>query len=154
VTVDGDLAIADLAEGAGVLPRHAHGGRALLGKAGVVEDQGSIAFGRQGQQVLHTLLVEVVFVPGHDGEQALEGLFGGARDDRRQRVAVLVGMFGEHAREVAFQGVGSLGTGEVDVEGAEKLVQRRHRFARRERYTFGGLHTSLYARSPQVTKPY
>src|SRR5436190_16404269 len=63
-------------------------------------------------------------------------------------------MLGQHPREVTFQGVCGLGTGEVDVEGAQKLVQRRHRLARRERYSFCRLHTSLYARPRQVTKPY
>jgi len=42
----------------------------------------------------------------------------------------------------------------VDVEGAQKIVQRRHRFARRERDSLCCLHTSLYARPPQMTKPY
>jgi len=154
VAVDGDLAVADLAQGAGVLPGHAHGGAALLGEAGVVEDQGGVALRGQGQQVLDALPVQVVLVPAHGGEQPLEGLLGSAGDDLSEGVAVLVGVLGQHPREVAVQGVGGLGTGEVDVEGAQELVQRRHRLARRERYSFCRLHTSLYARSRQVTKPY
>ena len=126
MAVDSHLAIANLAQRAGVLPRHANGGLALLGEAGVVEDQGRIALGGQVPQILDALLVEIVVVPGHGREQALQGLFGGARDDSGNGVAVLVGMFGEHPGEVAFQGVGGLGTGEVDVEGTQKLVQCRH----------------------------
>src|SRR5205823_4336016 len=129
-------------------------GLALLGEAGVVEDQGGVALGGQGQQILNALSVEVVLVPAHGREQSLEGLLGSAGDDLGEGVAVLVGMLGQHPREVTFQGVCGLGTGEVDVEGAQKLVQRRHRLARRERYSFCRLHTSLYARPRQVTKPY
>jgi hypothetical protein len=33
--------MADLPQGAGVLPSHAHGTAALLGKAGVIEEEGS-----------------------------------------------------------------------------------------------------------------
>src|SRR5262249_50087603 len=148
----GDLAVAELAQGAGVLPGHAHGGVALLGEAGVVEDQGGVALGGQGQQALDALSVEVVLVPAHGGEQSLEGLLGSAVDDLGEGVAVLVGMLGQHPGEVAFQGVGGLGAGEVDVEGAQELVQRRHRLARRERYSFCRLHTSIIRPSTSSNK--
>ena len=49
MAVDGDLAIADLAQGAGVLPAHADGALPLLGEAGVVEEQDPIALGGQGE---------------------------------------------------------------------------------------------------------
>src|SRR5262249_44294623 len=77
---------------------------------------------------------------------------GSAGDDLGEGVAVLVGMLGQHPGEVAFQGVGGLGAGEVDVEGAQELVQRRHRLARRERYSFCRLHTSIIRPSTSSNK--
>ena len=76
VAVDGDLAVAGLAQGAGVLPGDADGALALLGEAGVVEDQDAVALGGQGEQALDALAVEVVLVPG-DGRSAGPG--GAAR---------------------------------------------------------------------------
>jgi hypothetical protein len=154
VAVDGDLAVADLAQGAAVLALHAGGGLALLGEAGVVDDEGGIALGVQLQHGGYTLAVEVVLVPAHGGEQPLEGLLGGVRDDGGYGVAVLVGVLGQHPGEVALQGVGRLGAGEVDVERTQELFQLRHRLRRRQRYSFGGLHTPLYARPLHLTKPY
>jgi hypothetical protein len=40
----------------------------------------------------------------------------------------------------------------MDVEGAQELVQFQERGRGRMRFSFGCLHTSLYARSPQLTK--
>ena len=98
VAVDTDLAVAALAEGAGVLALDADGALALLGEAGVVEDQDGVALGGQGEHASDPLAVEVVFVPDHVGEQALEALLGGAGDDLGDGVAVLVGVLGRAGR--------------------------------------------------------
>jgi len=69
-----DLAVADLAEGAGVLPGHAHGMLALFGEAGVVEEPGC-----PGAEVRHHLLSELpserLPIPGALADELLEGLF-------------------------------------------------------------------------------
>src|SRR5262249_6861224 len=49
VAVDGHLTVGLLAQRAAVLVLHADGAFALLGEAGVVEDQGGGAFGAQPQ---------------------------------------------------------------------------------------------------------
>ena len=116
---------------------------ALPGEAGVVEEQGGVAFGRQGPQDLDALLVQVVFVPEHGREQSLEGLLRGARDDLGDGIAVLVRVFGEHPGEVAFQGAGGLAPLEVDVEGGQELGQFRQRLRRSVREADGVLHTPL-----------
>ena len=79
----------------------------------------------------------------------LRGWKGGgnlAGNDLGQGVAVLVGVLGEHPGEVALQGVSGLGAREVDVEGTKELVQSRHRLRGSQRFSFGVLHTPLYAR--------
>jgi DNA invertase Pin-like site-specific DNA recombinase len=82
----------------------------------------------------------------------------GERDRRRlrDRIQELEGQVARGTRNLALAETPEeyRRVGAVDVEGAQELVQRRHRLARRERYSFGRLHTSLYARSRQVTKPY
>jgi hypothetical protein len=123
VAVDRDLAVADLAEGARVLAGDADGGLALLGEAGVVEDQHAVALGGEAEQSRDALAVEVVLVPGHGGEQALEALLGSAGDDLGEGVTVLVRVLGEQSGEVAFQGLRPLAPLEVDVEGGEELGQ-------------------------------
>src|SRR5207248_11628382 len=69
VAVDGDLAVAGLAQSAGVLPLDADGALALLGEAGVVEDEDGVALRGQAHQGADTLVVEVVFVEGDAGQQ-------------------------------------------------------------------------------------
>jgi hypothetical protein len=123
VAVDGDLAVADLAQGARVLAGDADGSLALLGEAGVVDDQDAVALGGQPEQARDARAVEVVLVPGHGGEQALEALLGGAGDDLGEGVAVLVRVLGEQSGEVAFEGLRALAAREVDAEGGEELGQ-------------------------------
>ena len=96
---------------------------ALLGEAGVVEDQDAVALGGQREHPLDALAVEVVLVPGHGGQQPLEALLGGAGDDLGDGVAVLVGVLGEQPGEVAFEGLRPLAPLEVDAEGGEELGQ-------------------------------
>src|SRR5271166_4414060 len=72
VAVDGDLAVAFLAQGAGVLPGDAHGALALLGEARVIEDQDAVSLAGQSEHLLDTLAVELVLVPSRGGKQALE----------------------------------------------------------------------------------
>src|SRR5512135_279595 len=90
VAIDRDLAIADLARGAGVLAGDADGAAARLGEAGVVEDQDGIALGGQFEHPPDALAVAVVLVPEHGGQGAPEALLGGAGDDLGEGVAVLV----------------------------------------------------------------
>ena len=141
MAVDGDLAVAGLAQGAGVLTRHPDGTLALLGKASVVEDQDGIALGRQLHQALDALAVEVVLVPDHSGEQALEALLRGSGDDGGDGIAVLVGVFGEQPGEVTLQGMPPLRTRKVDVERLKELGQFRQRVRRSLRDTGCRIHT-------------
>lgn len=143
VAVNGDLTVADLAQGPRILAGDADGAVALLGETGVVEDQDAVAFTGQLQQQLHALPVEVVFIPGGSGEQALESLLGGPWHRLGDGVAILVGQFGEQAGEVAFEGVGTLGAGEVHAEGSEELGQFRQRLSRSLRHARCSLHTEL-----------
>lgn len=129
VAVDGDLAIGGLAQGAGILAGDADGAPALLGEAGVVEDQHAVALGGQGEHPLAPLAVEVLLVPDHGRQQALEALLGGAGDDPGEGVAVLVGMLGEQAGGVAFQGLRPLAAPGVDAEGVEEFGQLGRRDA-------------------------
>jgi hypothetical protein len=103
------------------LPGDADGALPLLGEAGVVEDQDPIALRGQFEQAPDPLAVEVVLVPVDAGQESLEALLGGARDDLGEGVAVLVGVLGEQTGEVAFEGLGSLTPPEVDAEGSEEL---------------------------------
>ena len=152
VTVDGHLAVARLAQGAGVLPLHADGALTLLGEAGVVEDEDRVAFAGKSPQGVDALVVEVVFVEGDAGQQVVQALLVGAGDDLGEGVAVLVVVLGQQAGEVAFQGLPPLGAAEVDVERAQEFVQLRQGRGRGMRFSRGSLHTSLYARPRQLTK--
>src|SRR5271165_785719 len=81
MAVDGDLAVGGLVQGVRVLAGEADRTAALLGEAGVVEDQHGVALGGQLEHPPDALAVEVVLVPGHGGHQPLEPLLGGAGDD-------------------------------------------------------------------------
>jgi hypothetical protein len=59
VAVDRDLAVGGLAQRAGVLASDADGALALLGEAGVVDDQDAVALGGQAEQSLDALAVIV-----------------------------------------------------------------------------------------------
>ena len=143
MAVDADLAVAALAEGAGVLPLDADGALALLGEAGVIEDQDGIALGGQGEHPPDPLAVEVVLVPGHLGEQALEALLGGAGDDLGDGVAILVGLLGQQPGEVAFEGGGALAAGEVDAERLQEPASSGSG-VRAERGAFGSYSCPFY----------
>ena len=121
MAVDRDLTVAGLAQRAGVLAGDADGAAALLGKAGIVEDQDGVALGGEGEQALDASAIEVVLVPVDGRQEALEALFGGARDDLGQSVAILVGVLGQQPGEVAFEALGSLAAVEVDTKGSEEL---------------------------------
>jgi len=99
-----------------------------------------------------TLVVEVVFIEGDVGEQLVQPLLAGVGDDLGEGIAVFVGVFGEQSGEVTLEGLSPLGAAEVDMEGTEELVQFRQSRRGCMRLSFGYLHTSLYARSDQVTK--
>jgi len=148
VAVDRDLTVAGLAQGAGVLAGDAHGALALLGEAGIVEDQDAVALAGQPEHVLDALTVEVILVPVDRRQEALEALLGGAGDDMSESVAVLVGMLGEQSGEVAFEGLGSLAPLEVDAEGGEELGQFGQRGAGSVRDS-GSLHTRSAAKVQQ-----
>ncbi len=81
MAVDGDLAVAGLTQGAGVLPGHPDGAAALLGEAGIIEDQHAVPLAGQAEHRLDALAIEVVFVPVDAGQEPLESLLGGAGDD-------------------------------------------------------------------------
>ena len=95
VTVDGNLAVAGLAQGARVLPLHADGALALLGEAGVVEDEDGVAFAGKLHEGADALIVEVVVVEGDAGQQVVQALLAGVGDDLGDGIAVFVGVFGE-----------------------------------------------------------
>jgi hypothetical protein len=143
VAGDGDLAVGRLAEGAGVLTGDADGAFALLGEAGVIEDQHAVTLGRQSEETFDPLAVQVLLIPGHGGQQALETLLGGAGDDLGEGVAVRVGVLGEQAGEVAFQGGRPLAAGEVDTEGGEELGEF-WQWGTGSVWDSGGLHNPFY----------
>src|SRR5262249_60929829 len=101
VTVDGDLAVGGLAQGAGVLPLDAHRAVALLGEAGVVEDEDRVPLRGQAHQGADALVVEVVLVEGDAGKQVVQALLAGAGDDLGDGVAVLVVVLGQKPGQVA-----------------------------------------------------
>lgn len=96
----GDLAVGNLAHGAGVLAGHADAVGALLDKAGVIEDQHAIARGVEGSQAGHAVPVDRLVVPAHRGEQALKGLVRARGNDRGQGFAVFGGMLAQQAGDV------------------------------------------------------
>ncbi len=71
--VDGDLTVSDFAKCSSVLASDADRRLALLGKAGVVDDQRAVAFGVHLEHRLDSLSVDVG-VPGRVGEELLESL--------------------------------------------------------------------------------
>jgi hypothetical protein len=152
VTVDSDLAVAGLAQGARVLAFDANRGLALLGEASVVEDQDGIPLCGQLHQGTDAMVVEVVLVEGDASQQVVQTLLVGAGDDLGDGVAILVLVLSQQSRQVAFQGLPPLGAAEVNVERPQELVQFRQRCRRRMRLSFCCLHTSLYARSRQLTQ--
>ena len=89
---------------------------ALLGEAGVVEDQHAVPFAGELEHRLDALAVEVLLVPVDAGHEPLESLLGGAGDDLGEGIAVLVGVLGEQSGEVAFQGLAALAPPEMDAE--------------------------------------
>ena len=119
---DGDLAVAGFAQRARVLALHPGRRAALLGKAGIVEDQDAVPLGGQRQQVREARPVERLLVPGQRGQEMLQPLLGGAGDDGGQRVAVLVGVLGEESRAVAFQRPGTGALPKVQREAGQILV--------------------------------
>src|SRR4051812_21081661 len=72
----GDLAVGLLPQGAAILPLDADGMLALLGKAGVVEDEDPFGTGEGLGQVLAIALGEPLVVPGTLVDELLESLLG------------------------------------------------------------------------------
>src|SRR5262249_14389501 len=70
----GDLAVADLAQGAGVLAVHADGVGSLLGEAGVVQDQQALAAQDVSQGPCQPV-ADGSPVPGALAEELLQALF-------------------------------------------------------------------------------
>src|SRR5271166_4688634 len=149
VAVDGDLAVAFLAQGAGVLPGDAHGALALLGEARVIEDQDAVSLAGQSEHLLDTLAVELVLVPSRGGKQALELLFGGAGYARSDGIAVLVGQLGQQPSQVAIQGMSPFAAREMNMERLQERGQLGQWLGGSLRNTNGGLHTPLYTRTPK-----
>src|SRR5271166_540108 len=149
VAVDGDLAVTFLAQGAGVLPGDAYRALALLGEAGVIEDQDAVSLAGQSEHLLDTLAVEVVLVPSRGGEQALELLFGAAGDARGDGIAVLVGQLGQQPSQVAIQGISPFAAREMHTERLQERGQLGQWLLGSLRNANGGLHTLLYARTPK-----
>src|SRR3954451_24030914 len=145
MTVDGDLAVALLAQGAGVLTSDAHGTAALLGEAGVVEDQNAVSLAGKLKQLLDALSVEILLVPSRRGQQTLKLLLGGTGDARGDGITVLVGQLGQQPGEVAIQGMPFLAAQEMDMERPEELGQLWYRLERSLWNANGVLHTPLYA---------
>jgi hypothetical protein len=124
-TGHGDLTIADLPQGARVLPRHPHRHLALLGKTGVIQHQDTIAQGGFRDHLVHPLTVKVLCIPLHIGEELLQPLFTGAGHGLRHGIAVLVGQRGEQSRHIPLQGLPTLWPPEADLEGTQKVFQLR-----------------------------
>src|SRR3954452_5739008 len=76
VDADGDLTVGLLAQGAAILPLDADGMLALLGEAGVVEDEDPLGAGEGLGQVLSIAPGESLVVPGALVDELLEGLLG------------------------------------------------------------------------------
>jgi hypothetical protein len=129
----GDLAVPDLAQRPRVLPLHPGGGVPLLGEAGVVENQHSVALGLERQHLPNPLAIEILDVPRHVGEQVLKLLLRRAGHDLRERVAVLVRLVGEQAGHVALQHARARALHEMDGERGEELGKRGQRCGGRAR---------------------
>lgn len=118
-----DLAVARLAERAGVLALDAHRGTPLLGEAGVVDDEHRVALGAKVAHLAHALAVEVHVVPGHVGEQVLQRLLTRAGQHLGERVAVLSRVLGEEPGDVALERLRARPLDEVHLEGRQELGQ-------------------------------
>jgi hypothetical protein len=86
---DRNLTIADLAQGARILPRDPHRSGASLEKAGLIEYQDAVARGGLGDHLLHPLPVQVFLIPIHLGEELLQPLGSGAWHCLGDGVAIL-----------------------------------------------------------------
>jgi hypothetical protein len=102
----------------------------LFGKAGVVEEQGPIAFALEPQHDLDTLAVEGGLVPDQIAHDVVELLGVGVRDDLGHRFAVLVRVLGEQSRDVSLEDMKTVVLPESYAERLKELGQLWQRFAR------------------------
>ena len=130
------LAMAHLAQGAQVLPRHPDRRLALLGEAGGVEPQEAIAFCVQWLQDFDPLAGQVNFISHHVGQYPLQCLFAGARRHRRQRAAILIQMFRQQPSQTPFRRFPALPAAKLELKRRQKLVRFRQRL-------FGGMGNTL-----------
>ena len=73
---DGDLAVGLLAQLAAILMLHAHGVLALLGEAGIVDDEDPLGAGQRSGHHAAISLPDRLLVPGALVDELLQGLFG------------------------------------------------------------------------------
>jgi hypothetical protein len=128
MAVDRHLAIAHLAQRARVLAGHAHGVAPLLGKARLIKNEPAVPLGPQPAQDLDPRAIEPFFVPDHARQQVLQLLFGGARHDRGQGIAILAGVFRQQAAQIAGHGGAAALLSKVEVEVGQELGPLRRVF--------------------------
>ena len=119
------LAVPHLAQGARILASDPHRGRALLGKAGIVEDQDTIARGRFGDHLRYPLPVQILLVPLHIGEELLQPLGIGPWHRLSDGIAILIGHLSEQPCGLTLQGVSALRPPKTHLEGPQKFASFR-----------------------------
>lgn len=97
------LAVTRLAQRPGLLPLDSGRALPLRPEAGAVENDHGVALGGECEHLLDALSVQVIFVPGHVGEEILQLLLARARYDLGNSVAVLVWALGEEPAHVSLE---------------------------------------------------
>lgn len=142
VAVHADLTVGDLAQRARLLSGHPHRVAALFGEPRIIKDQNAIAFRWQSPHHRDTLAIQRRFIPDPAGQQALQLLRTDARHNLGQRLAVLVGMFGQQTGHIPLDGHPAFPSPKLHVKKAEKLGQFWNRFAGGLQNTFMFRHAS------------
>src|SRR4051794_15389364 len=142
-----DLAVLDLAQGAAVLPRHPGRVPALLGEAGLVDDQHRILGAQAPDRVLAAQVAGRLLVPEHVAEHPLRAPGPGVADRLRELPAVLALDRPEQPLQVAPRLLARLGAHEQPAEPGQQRVQLRPPAAHLQRHC----HARLLAREAELT---
>jgi hypothetical protein len=119
------LAVAPCAQRPRILPRDPDLGRALLGKAHMVDHEHPIALRGLGDHLLHPLPVAILLIPRHIREELLELLRTGAWRGLGDGVAILSGQLGEQPRHLTLQRLPAFRPPNADLERSQTRVQLR-----------------------------
>jgi hypothetical protein len=123
--VDRDLAVVDLAGGAGVLALHPSGGGALLQIAGLVDDQHRLRVAEMADHVVAHVIAQGVGIPHRPGEQVLQSVRAGGAGVLGDRPAVLAWQVGQQPTHQRPGVPPRLHPTEPARDAAHQLVKRR-----------------------------